>query len=163
MKKIFLTVGAQLPFDRLISFIDQSNFFNGDVITAQIGNSSYQPKNMIYKPFMNDKEYNSLLKESDVVISHAGMGTIIQCMELNKPLIVVPRRVEFNEHRNDHQLDTVKLFNENSSNGLLLRVCLEMDSIHDKVEELLANPNNYEIPKFDESSLVEFFNRRINS
>jgi UDP-N-acetylglucosamine transferase subunit ALG13 len=34
------------------------------------------------------------------------MGTILSALELGKPLLIMPRRVELGEHRNDHQLAT---------------------------------------------------------
>jgi hypothetical protein len=36
------------------------------------------------------------------------MGTILTAAELGKPLILMPRRAKFGEHRNDHQQDTVR-------------------------------------------------------
>jgi UDP-N-acetylglucosamine transferase subunit ALG13 len=34
------------------------------------------------------------------------MGTILTALELGKPLILMPRRSDLGEHRNDHQRDT---------------------------------------------------------
>jgi UDP-N-acetylglucosamine transferase subunit ALG13 len=34
------------------------------------------------------------------------MGTILSAAELGKPVILMPRRAKFGEHRNDHQQDT---------------------------------------------------------
>ena len=44
-----------------------------------------------------------------------GVGTLLQCCEKNFPL-VMPRRVEFNEHLNNHQLDILMNLKTNSVN-----------------------------------------------
>ena len=49
-----------------------------------------------------------MLEKCDTVVAHAGMGTIISAIELGRRVIVMPRRAELNEHRNDHQLATVE-------------------------------------------------------
>ena len=44
------------------------------------------------------------------MISHAGMGSIISARDVQIPIIIFPRLAAMGEHRNDHQLDTVKQF-----------------------------------------------------
>ena len=39
-----------------------------------------------------------------VVIAHDEMGSIITALEMGKPIVVMPRRAELGEHRNDHQV-----------------------------------------------------------
>src|SRR5690606_34315420 len=46
----------------------------------------------------------------DIVIGHAGMGTIITALELGKPVLVMPRLARLNEQRNDHQLASARAF-----------------------------------------------------
>ncbi len=41
-----------------------------------------------------------------MIVSHAGMGTILKSIEYDKPLILVPRLASLGEHRNDHQVAT---------------------------------------------------------
>jgi UDP-N-acetylglucosamine transferase subunit ALG13 len=43
-----------------------------------------------------------------VVVGHAGMGTILTALQLNTPLLVMPRRGAMGETRNDHQMDTAR-------------------------------------------------------
>ena len=107
---IFVTVGEQLPFDRLIRAIDQWAEQQHHKIFAQIGNSSYKPIHFEYKKFLDTQEFRQRLQEARVVVAHAGMGTIISALELGTPIIVMPRRAALGEHRNDHQLATAKRF-----------------------------------------------------
>lgn len=106
---IFVTVGSQLPFDRLITTVDEWSQQHPEFdILAQIGLSHYQPKAMRFKKTMTPNDYHEAIQSSDLIIAHAGMGTIISALELGKPLLLMPRLAEQGEHRNDHQIATIK-------------------------------------------------------
>ncbi len=82
----------------------------GQEVFAQIGRGSYRPRNMDWVADLERDSFDERLRQSEAVISHAGMGTIIKCLDLQKPLLVVPRRKQFGEHVNDHQLGTARTF-----------------------------------------------------
>ncbi len=107
---IFVTVGEQLPFDRLIRTVDECAQKTDQEIFAQIGETEWKPKTIGYKKFLNPGEFNKKFIEADVIIAHAGMGTIITALELGKPIIVMPRKASLGEHRNDHQFATAQRF-----------------------------------------------------
>jgi UDP-N-acetylglucosamine transferase subunit ALG13 len=107
---IFVTVGEQLPFDRLISAVDDWAATSMEEVYAQIGNSQLKPNVIQYKKHLDPLEFKQAFLAADVIIAHAGMGTIITAIELGKPLLVMPRQACFGEHRNDHQLATAKRF-----------------------------------------------------
>lgn len=113
---IFVTVGSQLPFKRLIEAMD---LWAGDhkdqPIFAQIGDSDYLPKNMTFCHAMTPIEYDKRLKEATLVISHVGTGVIINALEQNKPLLLMPRLLDKKEIRNNHQLTSVNYFSTFSS------------------------------------------------
>ena len=104
---IFVTVGTQLPFDRLIRIVDEYAAKSCVHIVGQIGNGKYVPKNIEWRRFYSPDELNRVIKKSTVVVSHAGMGSIISCIGLCKSIIIFPRLKSLGEHRNNHQLDTV--------------------------------------------------------
>jgi UDP-N-acetylglucosamine transferase subunit ALG13 len=106
---IFVTVGVQLPFDRLVRAVDAwaGERMRSDVF-AQIGPSQYRPQHIEFRAFVEPPEFRRLVECADAVVAHAGMGSIITALELAKPLIVMPRRAELGEHRNDHQLSTAR-------------------------------------------------------
>ncbi|AGF79897.1 hypothetical protein UWK_03380 [Desulfocapsa sulfexigens DSM 10523] len=107
---IFVTVGEQLPFDRLVRAVDECAQKLGQEIFAQIGETEWRPKKIGYEKFLNPDEFNKKFLEADVIIAHAGMGTIITALELGKPIIVMPRKAALGEHRNDHQFATAQRF-----------------------------------------------------
>jgi len=111
---IFLTVGTQFPFDRLIKSVDQA--FDGRLINeeifAQIGETSYKPLNFESVVSLEKNVFDKRLKEASSVISHAGMGTITMALKNHKPLLVMPRLKRYREHVNDHQVATARKFEE---------------------------------------------------
>lgn len=106
---IFITVGTQLPFERLITIMDEWAELHPNVeIFAQIGPSKYRPKHVSYSEFVNPSEANKYFEQADLIVSHAGMGSILTSLKNSKPIIIVPRIASLHEHRNDHQLATAK-------------------------------------------------------
>ncbi len=108
---IFVTVGAQMPFDRLVRAVDEWAGRHGrrDVF-AQIGTTTYIPQHIEFVRSLDAAAYALKLNEADVVVAHAGMGTILSALERGKPLLLMPRRGDLNETRNDHQIATADRF-----------------------------------------------------
>ena len=111
---IFLTVGTQFPFDRLVKSVDQA--FDGKLINeeifAQIGETSYKPLNFESVVSLEKNVFDKRLREASSVIGHAGMGTITMALKNHKPLLVMPRLKRYREHVNDHQVATARKFEE---------------------------------------------------
>lgn len=120
---IFVTLGTQkFQFNRLLKYIDEkkkSGEINEEVF-AQIGNSDYLPTNYKFKKFLNKDEFEECITKADLIVTHSGVGTIISAININKPVIVVPRLARFGEHVDDHQLQIAESFSKKKlviSNG----------------------------------------------
>lgn len=108
---IFVTVGHQMPFDRLIRAMDEwAGAARRNDVFAQIGRSEYRPKSMRATEFLSPGEFEQRMDEATAVVAHAGTGTIIAALQRGKPLLVLPRLSRFGETRNDHQVPTAKHF-----------------------------------------------------
>ncbi len=109
-----MTVGSQLPFDRLTRAVDQWCAASGrsDVIgqIGEVGTDGYRPTHFRWSEFIPPAEFNRLLGQAELVIAHAGMGSIISALRNAKPIIIMARRANLGEHRNDHQLATAAHF-----------------------------------------------------
>ena len=104
---IFVTVGTQLSFDRLVKQAENWALENNYTdIVFQVGSQGYKPLTGRSFEFISGKEADNYFNEASVVIGHAGMGTILSCLSEGKPLVFMPRLYTLNEHRNDHQLAT---------------------------------------------------------
>ena len=109
---IFVTVGTQEPFDRLVRVADEMAKNIDESVLIQTPKTNYQIQNMEVVDFLAPEEYERIFKEARLIISHAGMGTIISALTLDKPLIIIPRIASLGEHRNEHQLATAKKMRE---------------------------------------------------
>jgi exopolysaccharide biosynthesis glucuronosyltransferase PssE len=103
---ILVTVGMQLPFDRLIRAVDEIAAELDEPIAAQVGVSRYRPKNFEGAAAVPAREFEELFRQARFVVAHAGIGTVLNAQRHQKPLVVVPRQAKYGEHRNDHQLAT---------------------------------------------------------
>ncbi len=105
--RIFVTVGTDMPFNRLIETLDQWAPNNPEVkIVAQIGEAGTPPRNFKWTRHLDPDEYKKIFNESDLILSHAGMGTILTSLIEKKRLLIMPRIAAKGEHRNEHQLAT---------------------------------------------------------
>ena len=131
---IFMTVGTQFPFDRLVQAVDEvigENGFN-EKIFAQIGTTSYCPKNFESASEFEKSLFDKYFNEASGIISHAGMGTITMAREKKKPLLVMPRLRKYGEVVNNHQLDIAKRFEKL---GYLL-VAYGKEDLPEKMQQL---------------------------
>lgn len=112
---IFVTVGDQMPFDRLTQAVDDWAKRRGRTdVFAQIGAAGKEPSFISWTRRLTPTDFQSRLAAADVVVAHAGMGTILSALVLGKRVLVFPRRGDLRETRNDHQLATARRF---ASNG----------------------------------------------
>jgi len=105
---ILVTIGTQLPFDRLISAIDALAPQLEEPVYAQIGDGAYQPRNIEFVRTVPPAEFETRFRAARLIVAHAGIGTVLMAQKLNKPIVMFPREARFGEHRNDHQLATCR-------------------------------------------------------
>lgn len=111
---IFVTIGSQEPFDRMIKCIDEiAGLITDHEVLAQVATGSYHPQHIKTVGFISPVEYNNYILKSSLVIAHAGMGTILSVLQTDKPLLIFPRLARFKETRNDHQVATARWFEQN--------------------------------------------------
>ena len=110
---IFLTTGTQLPFDRLVKAVDEwadaaqpeCEIF-GQVLSPS--HNPYLPGNFETQTRLSPAEYAEIFSKARLIISHAGMGTILTALTEGKQICIMPRQFENGEHRNDHQTATLE-------------------------------------------------------
>ena len=109
---IFLTVGTQFAFDRLVCAVDDAagEGVVDDEIFAQIGESDYKPVNFEYAKVLGKYDFDKYVGGADAIIGHAGMGTINAALDKGKPLLVMPRLRKCGEVVNDHQVKIAMMF-----------------------------------------------------
>lgn len=104
---IFVTVGSQMGFDRLVRAVDEWAAARGrSDVFAQIGPTEWRPSHVEWATFIEPPEFRKRMETADVIVAHAGMGSILTALELGKPILVMPRKGALRETRNDHQVAT---------------------------------------------------------
>lgn len=107
---IFVTVGTQVAFDRMVTVVDEWAGRTGEDVLAQVGPSQGEFPHLRRMAFLEPSEFDRYFTEACLVIAHAGMGSILSALSYGKPIIIVPRKAALGEHRNDHQMATAKRF-----------------------------------------------------
>lgn len=131
---ILVTVGMQLGFDRLIRTMDAIAPSLDLPVVAQTGVSEFRPKNMEAHVRIAPDEFEALVSRSRVIISHAGIGSVLTAQRFKKPIVLLPRRASLGEHRNDHQLATARQLQSRS--GIL--VAMDEIQLAAQIAEALA-------------------------
>ncbi len=134
---IFLTVGTQEPFDRLVRAVDAWAATHDVPVFGQLGRlaaDSYLPRHFPFESFVSADEFQERLEASRLLVGHAGMGSIISALSAGKPLLMMARRAALGEHRNEHQLATAARFAGRPG----LHVAADAQAVPDLIDELLA-------------------------
>ena len=132
---IFVILGSQkFQFNRLLKYIDElieTKKITEDVF-AQIGYSDYKPKYYEYKKFLNNDEFQNYIEKSNVIITHAGTGSIINAIKKEKKVIAVPRLVQYGEHVDNHQIEIIRQFAEMH----FIVPCYNINDLEDKLSSI---------------------------
>ena len=114
---IFVILGTQdKSFKRLLDAvqeqIDLGKISKKEKIIVQAGATKYVSEDMEIKDYIGIEEFEDLIEKADLIICHAGVGTILTALKKNKKIIAAARLKEFGEHVNDHQLQILDNFTE---------------------------------------------------
>ncbi len=139
---IFVTVGNDFrSFDRLLKKMDEIASSLPHDLVIQQGYSKYRPLNGTCFDFVPMEQAVHYMKDSRLVVSHAGIGTIILCKEHGIPLLILPRRKRDEEHLNDHQLEIAGILEERKDEHI--HVIYDEDQLEGKILEILKGPERY--------------------
>lgn len=83
-----------------------------DSVVVQCGYTKFISKYMELVDFIPIEEFDRYIESADLVITHGGVGSIINSIKSGKKVIAVPRLSKFNEHVNDHQVQIIKMFDK---------------------------------------------------
>ena len=149
---ILITVGTDSPFDRLVKVVDKwAGEHAREDIYAQIGEGGWEPKNIRFSHFLKPPEFQKLFNSAKVVVSHAGMGTILSALHQEKPILVMPKRASLGEHRNEHQLATARWMLEMGR----VNVAFDEDELRERLDRLDDLKPGGKIGSFASEKLVQ--------
>ncbi|QTF91290.1 glycosyltransferase [Halomonas sp. BM-2019] len=112
--RILFAAGTQFPFPRLDEVVlGVARKRPAWPLVYQAGPGASLQRfvslpNLQARPLFEAEHYRQLFAEAELVVTHAGMGNILACLEQGKPFLMMPRLARLGEHRNDHQVDTAE-------------------------------------------------------
>ena len=152
---IFVTLGTQdKPFNRLLEAVQKqidNKKIKGKVI-VQAGCTKFESKDMEIFDLIPMEDFEKNISESDILITHGGVGSIVDALKRGKVVIAAARLEKYGEHVNDHQLQIIKNFSEA---GYIIAL-----NDFDKLDEALKlakkfKPNKYKSNTENMINLVE--------
>lgn len=112
---IFVTLGTQdKSFKRLLEAVD-NQIKKGtikDKVIVQAGHTDYESDNMQIYDLLSMDEFDKYISECDLLITHAGVGSIMSGLSNHKKIIAAARLSEYGEHNNDHQKEIAESFSK---------------------------------------------------
>ena len=151
---IFVTVGTQLPFERLVSAVDEwagAQAVEPEVL-AQVGSGRTDYKHVDCVRSLDGRRYAEVISAAGLIVAHAGTGSILTALDLGVPVIVVPRDDRRGEHRDDHQIQTARQLERM---GLVTVAWSETD-LPALIERALAHPPGSRAPRRRNTDLVDY-------
>ena len=147
--KVLVTTGtsSEFTFVRLLKIIDElceEKVIEENSIIVQAEEQGYRAKHfdMLYQ--IENKKFLQIMEEADLIISHAGTGTVTSALKMGKKIIVFPRMAEYGELIDNHQLDLCRIFEEKH----YILVARNKDELRDNIK----NIDRYRFEKFSTNS-----------
>lgn len=109
---LFATVGAILPFDRLVSMVAELKA-RGEIpedVLIQTGQGGLAPEGLKTVETLPFDEMQATLKDADIVVCHGGTGSLITALRQGCRIVAVPRLFELGEVYDDHQAEITEAF-----------------------------------------------------
>lgn len=141
---IFVTLGTQAyPFDRLLRGLDGTE----EELVVQGGSSTHRPDGATWFEFLDYPQLVEHVRAARVVVTHAGVGSVMTVVAEGKRPVVVPRLARYGETVDDHQLP----FARRMDRAGLVRLVEDPAGLRDAVA---GTPEPPEARRDSESSLV---------
>lgn len=140
---IFCIVGSQkFQFERLIREMDRlkGEGVIRDEVFAQIGVCPYEPKHLRWQRFIDKETFDQHIETCDLLVTHAGEGSIMTGLLKGRKVIAVPRYARYGEHLNDHQLQIARAMEK-------LGCLINVEDIG-KLEEVFRHIDEYELKPY---------------
>jgi UDP-N-acetylglucosamine transferase subunit ALG13 len=149
---VFATVGATLPFDRLVESVAQLRREGAipERLIVQTGIGGAAPEGLPVIETLPFDEVKSILRDAAIVVCHGGTGSLITALREGCQVIAMPRLAARGEHYDDHQEEITSAF---AQRGLVL-VANTTDELRDAFAQ--ARTRTPVVATSDPSALIAF-------
>lgn len=141
---IFVTVGThEQQFDRLVRYMDTWAESHDEKVIMQIGYCTHKPKNAQWYEFLSYYDMKKIVDKARIIITHGGPSSFIMPLQIGKTPIVVPRKLKYNEHVNNHQLDFCKKVNEKGKSIIVIEDINELENVIKEYNTIQYSENSF--------------------
>lgn len=120
-----------VPFGPMFERLDELAPSLGEEVVMQVGNTGFTGRNTRCFPFKREEEMTAEFDKASLVICHAGIGTILNGLERNLPLVLVPREVVLPNSESEQQGVVAKKVEEMGR----ATVVWDLDELEAKIKE----------------------------
>lgn len=158
---ILVMLGTQNnSFHRLLEKIEEliKNGVIKDNVIVQAGYTKFESNNMKIFDLISREELERYQIQSDIIITHGGVGSIITSLKLGKKVIAIPRLHEYGEHVNNHQIEIVDLFNKK---GYIIG-CMGVEKLQEALNKVKDfKPKKYELDNHKMLNIIDEFMEKV--
>ena len=144
---ILVVLGTQdKDFSRLLKAVDREIEKGNikDKVVVQAGQTKYSSDNMEIFDLLPAPEFEKLLDEADLIITHGGAGTILSAIKKGKIIIAAARLAKYGEHHNDHQKQIIEEF---TKQGYILEL-----KDFSKLDSIIKDSKKFKPKKFNSNT-----------
>ena len=155
---LFATVGATLPFDRLVSSVEKMQREGAipERIIVQTGEGGLRPEGIETHETLDFDRVQDLLKTASIVICHGGTGSLITALRQGCHVIAMPRLADLGEHYDDHQSEITQAFADRG----LISVAKSEDELRDALTKVRDQPRV--LATTDPQALIAYLERLLD-
>ena len=161
---IFVTVGThEQPFERLLKCIDkmvEEGKIKEEVI-VQKGYTDIELKHCKEYKLIGYDEMQEYIQNARIVVTHGGPASFIAPLSIGKIPVVVPRKKEFNEHVNNHQLEFAKEVEKRMKNIIVVDNEKEIENAIINYDKIIKDLNGS--LKNNNTEFIENFKNEIKN
>lgn len=152
---IFVTLGTQdKQFIRLLKAVENLDIDEEIIMQTGTTDFSTDKKRIRVFNYLPAEMFEKYMKESSQVITHAGVGTLVQGLKMHKKMIVAPRLKEYKEHVNNHQVQILETF---ADSGYILPL-YNFDDLYNLIKQDFTPKefvsNNKKFNKFIDNEII---------
>lgn len=155
---LFATVGATLPFDRLVAMVAEVSS-RGEIdesILIQTGVGGVAPAGLETVQTLSFDRMQATLAEADIVVCHGGTGSLITALRQGCRVVAVPRLFSQGEVYDDHQAEITEAFAERG----LIAVANTADELSAALKLVRSRPPR--LATSDPSELIGYLKQELD-
>lgn len=95
------------PIEWVLKAMNNNIISPDEPVFVQCGNTIFKelPKNFAVVPYLPYNDLVDKFRKADIIICHAGIGNFLDCVDLGRMPIIIPRDAKLHEHLDNHQFD----------------------------------------------------------